>query len=236
MDRAPKRCTSSLRMNCIINHEDLRRSRKVQLWISRNGWRPPKYKESISAPFLASRASIFLLAGRPLSPASLSRLSCPSLLPFVLRPQESTYGCSFGNHIFFVSQFAAPLNALPPFRRGCISVAAARYKFWLRAFDGVGGKVGQGEKRRRKIGPMVIDYLPRIPRIPYSDRPHGPKIEPSITGAPLSFSSLYHLLLLPFSPPSSLLLPTLPSRSTLSSIFSRRATKDIIPDSRKRCY
>jgi len=123
--------------------------------------------------------------------ASLLRLSCPSLLPFVLRPQESTYGCSFGNHIFFVSQFAAPLNALPPFRRGCISVAAARYKFWLRAFDGVGGKVGQGEKRRRKIGPMVIDYLPRIPRIPYSDRPHGPKIEPSITGAPLSFSSLY---------------------------------------------
>lgn len=46
--------------------------------------------------------------------------------------------------------------------------------------------------RRRKIGPMVIDYLPRIPRIPYSDRPHGPKIEPSITGAPhsLSLSSL----------------------------------------------
>lgn len=163
--------------------------------------------------------------------ASLPRLSCPSLLPFVLRPQESTYGCSFGNHIFFVSQFAAPLNALPPFRRGCISVAAARYKFWrwLRAFD---GKVGQGEKRRRKIGLMVIDYLPRIPRIPYSDRPHGLKIEPSITGAPLSFSSLYHLLL-PFSPPSSLLLPTLTSRSTLSSIFSHRATKDIIPDSQK---
>lgn len=121
--------------------------------------------------------------------------SRPSL-PLV-RPRESTYGCSFGNHIFFVSQFAAPLNALPPFRRGCISVAAARYKFWrwLRALDGVGGKVGQGEKRRRKIGPMVIDYLPRIPRIPYSDRPQGPKIEPSITGAPLSFSSLFRLLL-----------------------------------------
>lgn len=113
------------------------------------------------------------------------------------------------------------MNALPPFRRGCISVPAARYKFWRR-FErpGVGrsrkkkrearewrrqmkgrGKESrerQREKkkekrgRRRKIGPMVIDYLPRIPRIPYSDRPHGPKIEPSITGAPhsLSLSSL----------------------------------------------
>lgn len=137
-----------------------------------------------------ARASFF----SPVAPFH-PRLTRPSS-PFV-RPRESTYGCSFGNHIFFVSQFAAPLNALPPFRRGCISVAAARYKFWrwLRALDGVGGKVGQGEKRRRKIGPMVIDYLPRIPRIPYSDRPHGPKIEPSITGAPLSFSSLFHLLL-----------------------------------------
>lgn len=80
IDRAPKRCTSSLRTNCIINHEDLRRSRKVQLWISRNGWRPPKYKESISAPFLASRARIFLLAGRLLF-SRLSRVSPASLLP-----------------------------------------------------------------------------------------------------------------------------------------------------------
>lgn len=146
IDRTPWTRASGLPTNCIINHENLRRSRKVQLWISRNGWRPPKYKESIS-PFFASRERIFLLAGRPLSPVARSR--------------ESTYGRTFGNHIFFVSQFAAPLNALPPFRRGCISVAAARYKFWrwLRAYDGVGGKVGQGEKRRRKIGPMVIDYL-----------------------------------------------------------------------------
>lgn len=188
-----------------------------------------------------ARASFFspVASFSRVSLASLPRLSCPSLLPFVLRPRESTYGCSFGNHIFFVSQFAAPLNALPPFRRGCISVAAARYKFWrwLRAFDGVGGKVGQGEKRRRKIGPMVIDYLPRIPRIPYSDRPHGLKIEPSITGAPLSFSSLFHLLLPP--PPLLLLhlfscqLSRVGRRSRLFS--SHRATKDIIPDSRKRC-
>lgn len=143
--------------------------------------------------FTLPRVSRAHLSSRRSPP--FSRVSLPPVLS--LRPRESTYGCSFGNHIFFVSQFAAPLNALPPFRRGCISVAAARYKFWrwLRALDGVGGKVGQGEKRRRKIGPMVIDYLPRIPRIPYSDRPHGPKIEPSITGAPLSFSSLFHLLL-----------------------------------------
>lgn len=55
-----------------------------------------------------------------------------------------------------------------------------------------GEKKKEKRGRRRKIGPMVIDYLPRIPRIPYSDRPHGPKIEPSITGAPhsLSLSSL----------------------------------------------
>lgn len=148
--------------------------------------RVAKYKESIS-PFLASRARIFLLAGRPLSPVSLS--------PFV-RPRESTYGCSFGNHIFFVSQFAAPLNALPPFRRGCISVAAARYKFWrwLRALDGVGGKVGQGEKRRRKIGPMVIDYLPRIPRIPYSDRPEDWTFDNRCSSLLLLFLLLLHLL------------------------------------------
>lgn len=97
-----------------------------------------------------------------------SRRSPPfSRVSPVARPRESTYGRTFGNHIFFVSQFAAPLNALPPFRRGCISVAAARYKFWrwLRAYDGVGGKVGQGEKRRRKIGPMVIDYLPSPPPV-----------------------------------------------------------------------
>lgn len=79
---------------------------------------------------------------------------------------------------------------------------------------------------------MVIDYLPplRIPRIPYSDRPHGPKIEPSITGAPLSFSSLFRLLrlflLLLFH---FLSFSTLPNRSVLSPISSRRATKDIIP-------
>ena len=114
-------------------------------------------------------------------------LTCTASLP--LRIRGSTYGCSFGNHIFFVSQFAAPLNALPPFRRGCISVAAARYKFWRRpetSERGMGGGVeegaqlkkskrneGEGEKKRerrergrRKIGPMVIDYLPRIPRIP----------------------------------------------------------------------
>lgn len=161
IDRTPRTRESSLPTNCIINHENLRRSRKVQLWISRNGWRPPKYKESIS-PFFASRARIFLLASCPLSPVS------PPLVSPCVRPRESTYGCSFGNHIFFVSQFAAPLNALPPFRRGCISVAAARYKFWrwLRALDGVGGKVGQREKRRRKIGPMVIDYLPPYPQNP----------------------------------------------------------------------
>jgi len=95
----------------------------------------------------------------------------------------------------------------------------------------VGGEGGgqdrakQGERRRRRIGPMVIDYLPRIPRIPYSDRPHGPKIEPSITGAPLSSRLLLLLLLLLFLlvllfPPSSLLfLPLFPllflSSSTL---------------------
>lgn len=153
--------------------------------------------------------------------------SRPSL-PLV-RPRESTYGCSFGNHIFFVSQFAAPLNALPPFRRGCISVAAARYKFWrwLRALDGVGGKVGQGEKRRRKIGPMVIDYLPRIPRIPYSDRPHGPKIEPSITGAPLSFSSLFRLLLFLLSLSSLLSHNQLSRVGRCSRLFSRVARRRI---------
>lgn len=61
-----------------------------------------------------------------------SRRLALSLVRHPVRPRGSTYGCSFGNHIFFVSQFAAPLNALPPFRRGCISVAAARYKFWRR--------------------------------------------------------------------------------------------------------
>lgn len=151
----------------------------------------------------------------------LLHLLSPPILRSPVRPsRESTYGCSFGNHIFFVSQFAAPLNALPPFRRGCISVAAARYKFWRRqrALDGVGEETRkdgerrgeekskiQGEKRRRKIGPMVIDYLPCIPRIPYSDRPHGPKIEPSITGALFSFS-LYPLFILSF-PLLSLPLP-----------------------------
>lgn len=111
--------------------------------------------------FTLPRVSRAHLSSRRSPP--FSRVSLPPVLS--LRPRESTYGCSFGNHIFFVSQFAAPLNALPPFRRGCISVAAARYKFWrwLRALDGVGGKVGQGEKRRRKIGPMVIDYLPVSP-------------------------------------------------------------------------
>lgn len=172
----------------------------------------------------------------------------PRILPSPVRPsRESTYGCSFGNHIFFVSQFAAPLNALPPFRRGCISVAAARYKFWRRqrALDGVGEETRkdgerrgeeksriQGEKRRRKIGPMVIDYLPCIPRIPYSDRPHGPKIEPSITGALLSFS-LYPLLsaplpLPPLSPTLARLTPERFSRvgrcSRLFSCAARRRT------------
>lgn len=45
---------------------------------------------------------------------------------------------------------------------------------------------------------MVIDYLPRIPRIPYSDRPHGTKIEPSIADAPHSLS-LFSLPPLPLS-------------------------------------
>lgn len=114
--------------------------------------------------FTLLRVSRAHLSSRRSPPFSrVSPASLPPVSPCV-RPRESTYGCSFGNHIFFVSQFAAPLNALPPFRRGCISVAAARYKFWrwLRALDGVGGKVGQGEKRRRKIGPMVIDYLPPV--------------------------------------------------------------------------
>lgn len=104
-----------------------------------------------------------------------------------------------------------------------------------RAAGGGGGGGRAGEKRRRKIGPMVIDYLPRIPRIPYSDRPHGPKIEPSITGAPLSLSTLSLPPLRP-APPT----PRSPSRSTYSlgrfsgesapsSIFSYRATKDILP-------
>lgn len=186
--------------------------------------------------FTLPRVSRAHLSSRRSPPFSCVSLSPARPLPsFAL--EKSTYGCSFGNHIFFVSQFAAPLNALPPFRRGCISVAAARYKFWrwLRALDGVGGKVGQGEKGRRKIGPMVIDYLPRIPRIPYSDRPHGPKIEPSITGALLSFSSLFHLLLL--------LLLHLFSRSTNSPdsvgalvyFLLSRDEGDIIPESRKRC-
>lgn len=101
----------------------------------------------------------------------------------------------------------------------------------------------QGEKRRRKIGPMVIDYLPCILRIPYSDRPHGPKIEPSITGALLSLSSLFRSS--PSSSPfthsrSTYSREILPSRSAHSSIFLRRATKDVIPDLRnavliKRC-
>lgn len=177
-----------------------------------------------------------------------SRRSPPfSRVSPVARPRESTYGRTFGNHIFFVSQFAAPLNALPPFRRGCISVAAARYKFWrwLRAYDGVGGKVGQGEKRRRKIGPMVIDYLPsplppHIPRIPYSDRPHGLKIEPSITGAPLSFSSLFRLLpllhlLLSFFNFFSRSTNSPASVGALAYFLASRTTKDIIPECRKRC-
>lgn len=87
---------------------------------------------------------------RSLSFSRASSTSSP-ILPSPIRPsRESTYGCSFGNHIFFVSQFAAPLNALPPFRRGCISVAAARYKFWRRqrALDGVGeGTRKDGERR-----------------------------------------------------------------------------------------
>jgi len=65
---------------------------------------------------------------------------------------------------------------------------------------------------------MVIDYLPRIPRIPYSDRPHGPKIEPSITGAPLSSRLLLLLLFLLPSPPPPLSSSPLPS--PLSSSFS----------------
>lgn len=103
----------------------------------------------------------------PIAPF-LSCLSRSSLSPSV-RPRESTYGCSFGNHIFFVSQFAAPLNALPPFRRGCISVAAARYKFWrwLRALDGVGGKVGQGEEEEEK------------------DRSHGNRLPPPYPQNPI---------------------------------------------------
>lgn len=115
---------------------------------------------------------------------------------------------------------------------------------WVKRRRAAGGGGRAGEKRRRKIGPMVIDYLPRIPRIPYSDRPHGPKIEPSITGAPLSFFSLSlsRLLLLLSLPPLRPAPPTprSSSRSTYSlgrfsgesapsSIFSYRATKDILP-------
>lgn len=71
----------------------------------------------------------------------------------------------------------------------------------------------EGKKREEggeKIGPMVIDYLPRIPRIPYIDRPHGPKIEPSITGV---CSTLFP------SRPFSYFLPPSPSLS-LSLFFS----------------
>lgn len=64
---------------------------------------------------------------------------------------------------------------------------------------------------------MVIDYLPRIPRIPYSDRPHGPKIEPSITGAPHSLS----LFSLPS--PSSTSVHGSPPPPSLSSIFFQGA-------------
>lgn len=96
-----------------------------------------------------------------------SRQSLPPVSPFV-RPRESTYGCSFGNHIFFVSQFAVPLNALPPFRRGCISVAAARYKFWrwLRALDGVGGKVGRKEEEKDRSHGNRLPSPPPYPQNP----------------------------------------------------------------------
>lgn len=119
---------------------------------------------------------------------------------------------------------------------------------WVRRRRTAGGGGRAGEKRRRKISPMVIDYLPRIPRIPYSDRPHGPKIEPSITGAPLSFLSLSLCLLLvvllllfrlllslspsSFSSSTRLAQPTLSgdsAESVPSSIFSHRATKDVLP-------
>lgn len=77
----------------------------------------------------------------------------------------------------------------------------------------------QKARRRRKIGPMVIDYFPRIPRIPYSDRPYGPKIKPSITGAALSFfflsSHLLFLLFIFFHP-----LSLIPGRFTREPLFA----------------
>lgn len=72
-------------------------------------------------------------------------------------------------------------------------------------------------RRRRKIGPMVIDYLPRIPRIPYSDRPHGTKIEPSIADAPHSLS-LFSLSPSPL-PPSLSLDRSVSTGPRYSSIF-----------------
>lgn len=104
-----------------------------------------------------------------------------------------------------------------------------------------GGGGRAGEKRRRKISPMVIDYLPRIPRIPYSDRPHGPKIEPSITGAPLSFLSLslclllVVVLLLIFR----LLLPLSPSSfssSTPSAVSLNLLSREILPSRCPRLF
>lgn len=105
--------------------------------------------------------------------------------------------------------------------------------------DGMKEKEKQGERarRRRKIGPMVIDYLPRIPRIPYSDRPYGPKIEPSITGACSPCLFLFSSFLSSFfffsssSLLSSLALTLFRERFTRGrcSLFSRAAYNDAIP-------
>lgn len=86
---------------------------------------------------------------------------------------------------------------------------------------------------------MVIDYLPRIPRIPYSDRPHGPKIEPSITGRSflsLSLLSFPLLVLFFFFHPLSLDLRSREifplSLSSLSIVYflAPRDEGHVIPD------
>jgi hypothetical protein len=126
-------------------------------------------------PRLSRGAHLRSLSSRR-SPAPSPSLPRHPLI-LLVRPRESTYGCSFGNHIFFVSQFAAPLNALPPFRRGCISVAAARYKFWPRlcAYDtGVGGR-GGGRTGQSKAGRKEEE----------KDRSHGNRLPPPYPQNPI---------------------------------------------------
>lgn len=73
---------------------------------------------------------------------------------------------------------------------------------------------------------MVIDYLPRIPRIPYSDRPHGTKIEPSIADAPHSLS-LFSLSPSPL-PPLSLWIDLCPRAPVTRLFFSSKMHEHVI--------